>query len=450
MRASEYAISDHQLSDPVAGQKLAGEVRKVLSGDTSTIEARQTQAIAAEYQRAKLDLAAGDIDDHEFAAIEAQVREIAPDAIEALPAIAAEAVPVDEPVAAAPKQSAYQRIVASPFRSRFFLGGQRTGKSRLAVGAAAAASAKGVEIYYLNLASWGTEDDEYAVIAQSFITANIQALTADQASATVKDAVALIQKFYISSKPSILIFEEWAELGSRNHQHKDLLDGLLTYSASVVEQLANTGQKRRKAIYATGPMFVAGSLQQATKAAKSMELVLVAIAPSKTVYWHEQALSFNSSVMAQALANWHGVSEPIGSFDSDRIALCEGAWVPVGDLPALPLLTALAVNSTITLAVDADDSVIVDIAPVAVSTWSKVKAKLIENDSPYIGFADWVESRNGQSFSIEQAKENKKARTTIPDTAPGNSQRDRVEHAIKCLAQWGALVACSDGSYSQA
>jgi hypothetical protein len=107
-------------------------------------------------------------------------------------------------------------------------------------------------------------------------------------------------------------------------------------AASAVEQLANTGMKRTAAIYATAPMFVAGSLTQAAKAAKSMELVLVAIAPGRTVYWKKQALTFNPAVFAQAQANWQGVVvEPAGSFDSDRIALCDGVWMPVGEMPAI-------------------------------------------------------------------------------------------------------------------
>jgi hypothetical protein len=82
LRASEFAISDEQLNNPIMGLKLAGEVRKVLQGDTSGIEAQQNRAIAQEYQRAKAELEAGVIAPDEFAAIEAQVREIAPDVLD--------------------------------------------------------------------------------------------------------------------------------------------------------------------------------------------------------------------------------------------------------------------------------------------------------------------------------------------------------------------------------
>ena len=86
--------------------KLTGDVRKVLVGDTSRIEAQQRKAIAAEYQRAQTALAAGSLSADEFADIEAHVQEIAPNVLEAAsPAIAASATAVDAvPVSnAAPK-----------------------------------------------------------------------------------------------------------------------------------------------------------------------------------------------------------------------------------------------------------------------------------------------------------------------------------------------------------
>ena len=99
VRASEFAITDAQLSNPISGHKLAGEVRKVLTGDTSTLEANQNRAIAAEYRRAQTALEAGELSADEFAAFEADVREIAPDVFEdaiALPA-SAESMQIAEP-----------------------------------------------------------------------------------------------------------------------------------------------------------------------------------------------------------------------------------------------------------------------------------------------------------------------------------------------------------------
>ncbi len=99
VRASEFAITDAQLSNPITGMKLAGAVRAVLTGDTSGIEAQQNAAISAEYRRAQAELAAGVIRADEFAAIEAQVREIAPDAV--TPAIVASVAPAQPDAATA-------------------------------------------------------------------------------------------------------------------------------------------------------------------------------------------------------------------------------------------------------------------------------------------------------------------------------------------------------------
>jgi hypothetical protein len=238
--------------------------------------------------------------------------------------------------------SAYQLITASPYRSRLFLGGQRTGKSYLAFQCASAAKAKGTEIYYVNLAAWGTEDDGYSAIANMSTTANLQSLTAEQAVETVKDALKTLTAFYLSPKPAILIFEEWCECGSKNHEHAAALEPLSIKAASIVEQLANTGQKRQKAIYATAPLFVAGGLAQTAKAAKSMELVLVAIAPGRSVDWNGQAIVWSPAVYAQAQANFYGLSEPTGELNGDRIVFCDGQWVEVGEFPATPAKSAKA------------------------------------------------------------------------------------------------------------
>ena len=79
VRASEYAISDEQLSNPVTANQLASEVRQLLNGDTSALAARQQAAITQTYRQAQQDLADGHIEADEFAEIEAEVREIAPD-----------------------------------------------------------------------------------------------------------------------------------------------------------------------------------------------------------------------------------------------------------------------------------------------------------------------------------------------------------------------------------
>ena len=447
VRASEMAISDEQIQNPVLANKLRGDVRALLTGDTSKLEAQQAQAIAAEWKRAQLDHSNGQIDDDELRTIEADVRAIAPQLMgddTAQPVAVSPVVEAQPVVPQCSNKTAYESITASPYRSRFFLGGQRTGKSYLAVSsAAAAAKAKGAKVYYLNLSAWGTEDDGYSAIADRSITANIQALTPDQAESTINDARKLLQAFFIDDSPAILLLEEWCELGSRNHQHKARLESLLEYSASIVEQLANTGQKRRKAIYATGPMFVAGSLQQATKAAKTMALVLVAIAPGKVVDWQGQPLSFDPAVFSMAANNWHGVSEPTGAFDSDRIALVDGEWVPVGDIPPMVASTPKRDKPPV---IEVESIEVKQ--PVEPSKWQASMAKLRSHQSPYLAFAEWVDSRDGKSFTLALAKDNKQLRTSMAEDYPGDSQRQRVENAFDALRQWGLIVSVGDDEYT--
>ena len=81
VRASEYAISDEQINNPVLALKLAPDVRALIQGDTTKLEARQRAAIAGEWQRAQREHAAGLIAAEELSAIEAEVSQIAPDVV---------------------------------------------------------------------------------------------------------------------------------------------------------------------------------------------------------------------------------------------------------------------------------------------------------------------------------------------------------------------------------
>ena len=112
VRASEYAITDDQLSNPITGLKLAPEVRKVLTGDTSTLEAQQAKAIAQEYQRAQTALAAGELTADEFAAITAQVAELAPDVIDVVALPAGEDMPSAQPASAAGDVPRWDELLA--------------------------------------------------------------------------------------------------------------------------------------------------------------------------------------------------------------------------------------------------------------------------------------------------------------------------------------------------
>ena len=84
VRASEYAISDEQINNPVLALKLAPDVRALIQGDTTKLEAQQRAAIESEWQRAQREHAAGLIATEELSAIEAEVSQIAPDVVKRL------------------------------------------------------------------------------------------------------------------------------------------------------------------------------------------------------------------------------------------------------------------------------------------------------------------------------------------------------------------------------
>ena len=81
VRASEYAITDEQINNPVLALKLAPDVRALIQGDTSQLEAKQRAAIESEWQRAQSEHAAGLIAPDELRAIAVEVEAIAPDVV---------------------------------------------------------------------------------------------------------------------------------------------------------------------------------------------------------------------------------------------------------------------------------------------------------------------------------------------------------------------------------
>ena len=88
VRASEYAITDEQINNPVLALKLAPDVRALMQGDTSQLEAKQRAAIESEWQRAQSEHAAGLIAPDELKAIAVEVEAIAPDVVTSTQAIA--------------------------------------------------------------------------------------------------------------------------------------------------------------------------------------------------------------------------------------------------------------------------------------------------------------------------------------------------------------------------
>lgn len=328
------------------------------------------------------------------------------------------------------QKSAYEMIVASPYRSRLFFGGQRTGKSYLAFNCAIASSAKGANIYYVNMAAWEAEDDGYSSRATMAAVANIQIMDEAQAAREIEGAMRVLEAFAADTKPAVLIFEEWCETSSLNHKHRELLKPFMLLAASAVEQLANTGMKRKKAIYATAPMFVAGSLTQAAKAAKSMELVLVAIAPGRTVCWEGQAITFSSPILAQAAANWHGVIEPVGSHNAVRIALCEGAWVPVGDMPVVVAAEDFKANEVMPAAK----------TPGTIPGLSKTMPEAADAIARYLQKNEGVEATMGAIAKVFRSDERNAIRPLLQPICLGLVQEDPARYIYKCGADGKAKI----------
>lgn len=102
VRASEYAITDEQINNPVLALKLAPDVRALMQGDTSQLEAKQRAAIESEWQRAQSEHAAGLIAPDELRAIAVEVEAIAPDVVTSEQAITSTIAPAVDPLSESP------------------------------------------------------------------------------------------------------------------------------------------------------------------------------------------------------------------------------------------------------------------------------------------------------------------------------------------------------------
>ena len=115
VRASEYAISDEQISNPVLAFKLAPDVRSLIQGDTTKLEAQQRAAIAGEWQRAQREHAAGLIATEELSAIEAEVSQIAPDVVKSGHKITTHQTPDSDVVKPTPVVTTAAASASNPF-----------------------------------------------------------------------------------------------------------------------------------------------------------------------------------------------------------------------------------------------------------------------------------------------------------------------------------------------
>jgi hypothetical protein len=235
-------------------------------------------------------------------------------------------------------------VMKSPGISRLMIGGQRTGKSYFAAVASQLLASLGWKIYHINLASYGTEDSYYWLHATKSVQGDLASITdPKEAQTLVESAIECLNEFWADEK-AIMICDEISYIGSKFGMWQGVADEYLCLVAGRISALTSTGMKRAKAIWALCPELISGSLKGPAKAVKSLDLMLFAIAPERTVEWEGQEISFNKSLYGQVAYNFDGVSMPTDEQVSlceahqiDRICMINNEWVPVG---ALPVLTA--------------------------------------------------------------------------------------------------------------
>jgi hypothetical protein len=243
---------------------------------------------------------------------------------------------VTAPAAKPQITNAFAKVLSDPFQSRAIFGSQRTGKSLFAaVCSATIASKHKTQIFHLNLASFGDEDLKYWRHATLSIAADLSACDEFTAKELIKNSGRLIQQFY-ATQNAILIVDEIATIGSSSNRYRELLQPLMCLIADKITTLASSGKKRRQTIWTIAPEFVAGGLVQDAKAVKKLSLCYLSVTPGKTVDWEGQDIGCSVELYRQLDANFSVATLPReGSFDCDRIAMLDGQWMPIGDLPTL-------------------------------------------------------------------------------------------------------------------
>jgi hypothetical protein len=234
------------------------------------------------------------------------------------------------------QESAIGCILASPIKSRFFVGAERTGKSYLAAVATQLMRDTGIATYHINLGSYGDEDSYYWVHATRSTRGDLATMTDPKAvKLLLDDAVETINAFVThKGSPAILVVDEVAFVGSKFgawSKQVEVFNGLI---ANQITALISTGAKRGKAIYCLAPSFTAGSVEQSIKAVKDLQLVYIAIHPDRQVQWEKNRITFDNSLHDKLKSNWTIPNVP-GDLKADRCCFIQGEWRPVGELPKL-------------------------------------------------------------------------------------------------------------------
>jgi hypothetical protein len=225
--------------------------------------------------------------------------------------------------------TAAEKILANPAKSLAWFGGERTGKS---YGAAQVSRMAGVNVYQINLASYGEEDSEYwgHAVASFSCDMDFDAETGEQANALIGEALGVYYKFKKDPAPSILVFDEWVLTAAKANRWSFFLEPLINEVASLATTLSSSGTKRGKGLWLISPKLVAGELTDAGKAIKGLPLCYVAIPQGRTVEWHGKQIGFDASLHKQICANYDAPPVPGYDHACDRKAFIGGSWYPLG------------------------------------------------------------------------------------------------------------------------
>jgi hypothetical protein len=232
-------------------------------------------------------------------------------------------------------KNALSALLASPYTSRAIFGAQRTGKSYLAAVASFELAKTGVNVFHINLMSYGDEDSHYWQHAKRSVRCDLPALSVDEGKPYIKQAISVVAEF-VQTPNSVLIIDEWAYVASISNPHKASLVGFLNDVASQIASLSSAGIKRQRGLWTIAPEFVAGSLVDQGKAIKKLQLVYATIHPLRSVDWNGHQIGF-SGELAQQVSNNFPIDFPEAQHlpDYDRIVYINREWMPVGELPSL-------------------------------------------------------------------------------------------------------------------
>lgn len=306
--------------------------------------------------------------------------------------------------------TAYSVLIANPFSSRAGFGWQRTGKTYLfAIATQELALERGVQIFHINMASYGDEDAQYWGHAVKSIRCDLPSLDSYQAQYYTDEAIECVHQFF-ATRNAILVFDEIVLTGSLSNQHAEIVAPLLKLVADKISCLASTGVKRAQAIWTLSPDFVAGACTQDCKALKSLSLCYISIPPGKSVDWNGNPVKFHQETFENVKRNFPSLTYPEGKWKGDRICFVDGQWRELGELPALhsqtkSILSKPKKQNSMLSTVQKLEQIYKDSESSSPSKFENLIAKLNQpEEEKFKLFVLWLSKRQGEEITFEQVK----------------------------------------------